>query len=267
LEIASISNMMLARTRFVDDHLKTAIANGATQVVILGAGFDTRAYRFAELLQGKKVFEVDYHSTQAFKKRRVEEVVGFAPPNVTFVEIDFQRDTLEGALHAAGFQAGEKTLFIWEGVCMYLPESAVRETLRTVKGISGPGSSVVMDFASRAMLEMMAKLPWHPMHKFTTGWGEPWIFGVPDGKEREFFRECGLELREMLTFAGKAAAKRYFIRADGRPLGRGRANRDEAGNLSLMSRLAITLQMPGPVVKMLRSKGKGYALAELAAMS
>lgn len=112
MEVAATSNMMLARTRFIDDHLVRAVAGGASQVVILGAGFDTRAYRFAQLLAGKKVFEVDHRATQGAKKRRVAEVLGQAPDNVVFVEIDFQRDRLENVLRDAGFQAGENTFFI-----------------------------------------------------------------------------------------------------------------------------------------------------------
>src|SRR6202042_3149443 len=99
--------------------------NGTTQVVILGAGFDTRAYRFKDLLQDKKIFEVDYRSTQEFKKRRVEAILGDPPSNLTFVEIDFQRDKLGAVLRNAGFQPGGKSFFVWEGVSMYLTESAV----------------------------------------------------------------------------------------------------------------------------------------------
>jgi O-methyltransferase involved in polyketide biosynthesis len=146
---------------------------------------------------------------------------------------------------------------------MYLRESAVRDTLHTISSIAAPGSSLVMDFATGALLEVMAWLSWHPIHKFTTGWGEPWIFGVPDGKESEFFRESGLALREIMTFSGKEAAKRYFTRTDGRRLGIGRPERNEAGNLSFWSRLSITFQMFGPMVRMLRSRSKGFALAEL----
>src|SRR5215475_11859883 len=74
-EVAGMSNLMLVRTRFIDEQLQRAIEKGAIQVVILGAGFDTRAYRFAELLKDKSVFEVDYRSTQELKKRRLESAL------------------------------------------------------------------------------------------------------------------------------------------------------------------------------------------------
>src|SRR5207244_2880132 len=78
-EVAGMSNLMLVRTRFVDDRMKQALENGATQVVILGAGFDTRAYRFAGLLRDRRLFEVDYRSTQQLKKRRLEEALEGIP--------------------------------------------------------------------------------------------------------------------------------------------------------------------------------------------
>jgi methyltransferase (TIGR00027 family) len=73
LTVAGLSNLMLVRTRFIDERLERALNDGAAQVVILGAGFDTRAYRFQDLLAGRNVFEVDYRSTQELKKRRVQE--------------------------------------------------------------------------------------------------------------------------------------------------------------------------------------------------
>ena len=253
-EVAGMSNLMLIRTRFVDDHMQRALRNGATQVVILGAGFDTRAYRFTELLRDRKVFEVDYQSTQEIKRRRLEEVLGGVPPHVRFVEIDFRRDTLRDALRKAGYQPAEKTFFIWEGVSMYLPEDAVRATLRTVASYSAAGSSLVMDFAGRATIDMLEKFPHIPQHNYTTHWGEPWIFGVPDTREQEFFRECGLELRETLGFFGRAAAKRYLTRADGRRLGSVRGGPPRRYAFSMMVRI---------VWMVLTRRSHWYALAEL----
>jgi methyltransferase (TIGR00027 family) len=218
-EVAGMSNLLLIRTRFIDDHLQAALENGATQVVVLGAGFDTRAYRYADRLKGKKVFEVDYQSTQQIKKQRLEEALGSIPSHVQFAEIDFKRDTLRDVLRAAGYTPVEKTFFIWEGVSMYLSEQSVRETLRTIANYSAPGSSLVMDFASQAMLELLEKFPHIPQHKYTTAWGEPWTFGVPDRREREFFLECGLQLRETVSFFRRDAAKRYLTRADGTMIG------------------------------------------------
>ena len=184
-----MSNLLLIRTKFIDEHLQRALENGAKQVVILGAGFDTRAYRFAEPLKDKRVFEVDYRSTQEIKKRRLVAASITVPRHVRFAEIDFRKDSLHEVLTNAGYQAAEKTFFIWEGVSMYLSENAVRETLRSISSHSAAGSSLVMDFAGQAMIEMLQKLPELSQHNYTTHWGEPWTFGFPDGREIEFFRE------------------------------------------------------------------------------
>ena len=254
-EVAGMSNPMLVRTRYVDECMQRALEGGATQVVILGAGFDTRAYRFAGWLRDKKIFEVDYQSTQEIKKRRLKEVFGALPGHVRFTEIDFKKDALRDVLIAAGYQPAEKTFFIWEGVSMYLAESAVRETLRTISADSAPGSSLVMDFAERAIIDMLAKLPHLSQHNYTTRWGEPWIFGVPDMKEREFFRECGLEVREILSFFGPEAVKRYLTRSDGTKLGTIR------GGPPRHRPLATTLCV---LWMFLTRRSRWYALAHLA---
>ena len=254
-EVSGMSNLMLIRTRFVDEQLKRAVENGVTQVVILGAGFDTRAYRFAELLQGKRVFEVDYHSTQHLKKQRLKEAFGSIPDHVRFAEIDFKRDTLQDVLRKAGYVPTEKTFFIWEGVSMYLSDQAVRETLRTIAGFSAPGSSLVMDFAGRAMIDTLQKFPNLSQHNYTTHWGEPWVFGLPDGREREFFSECGLDLRETLTFFGREATKRYLTRADGARLGAVRGGPPRRRAVSTTIRLLWMF---------LTRRSKWYALAVLA---
>lgn len=191
LTVAGLSNLMLVRTRFIDERLERALTDGASQVVILGAGFDTRAYRFQDLLAGRKVFEVDYHSTQELKKRRVQEALGNLPAHVVYVEIDFKREALLDVLRRAVYKPGEKTFFIWEGVSMYLPGESVRETLRAIASSSAPGSRLVMDFVGRIAIEAFEKFPNHPQQELTNTWGEPWIFGLPDGRESRFFDECG----------------------------------------------------------------------------
>jgi methyltransferase (TIGR00027 family) len=221
-EVSGMSNLILIRTRYVDERMQRALNEGATQFVILGAGFDTRAYRFAEQLRGKKIFEVDYRSTQAFKKRRLVDVFGKLPEHVRFVEIDFKRDVLHDVLRAAGYEPGAKTFFIWEGVSYYLTEEAVRQTLRTIARESAPGSLLVMDFAEGAMIDMLRKLPHLSQHKYSTHWGEPWTYGLPDMREREFFRECGFEMRDILSLIGREAAKRYLTRSDGTSFGNAR---------------------------------------------
>ena len=260
--VAGTSNFMLVRTRFIDDHLERAVQNGATQIVILGAGFDTRAYRFKERLKSQRIFEVDHHATQEFKKRRLQEALGHLPDHVTFVEVDFKRDALRDVLRGAGYQATGKTFFIWEGVSMYLTEETVRETLRTISQ-AAPGSSLVMDYSCQATIEAMQRFPELPQHRHTTDWGEPWLFGVPDGSEREFFQSCGLELRESISIVRGAAMNRYLTRADGTRLSRGRGmGAHTEGNR--WARFVKTVRIVAPLLWMgLTRRTKWCAVAEL----
>jgi methyltransferase (TIGR00027 family) len=253
-EVSGMSNLLLVRTRYIDERMQHALDEGATQVVILGAGFDTRAYRFREQLRGKKIFEVDYQSTQAFKKRRLIDVFGALPEHVRFVQIDFKRDKLRDVLAAAGYESREKTFFIWEGVSMYLSEDAVRETLRTISTDSAKGSLLVMDFAERSMIDMLQKFPELSQHNYTTHWGEPWIFGIPDMREREFFLECGLTLREILSFFAPEAAKRYLTRSNGTRFGNTR------GGSPIRRALITTLRV---IWMFLTRRSLWYALGDL----
>lgn len=269
MEVAGSTNFLLVRTRFIDEHLLRAIERGATQVVILGAGFDTRGYRLQDQLRGKRLFEVDHHGTQELKKQRVVEVLGNVPENVSYVEIDFQKDRLADVLHQAGYQSNALTFFIWEGVCMYLQEEAVRETLRFVAAESAPGSSLVLDYLCHAMVEALNRFPSHPQHRFTTNWGEPWIFGVPDNREQQFFRECGLELRESMSLVRGREQQRYLTRADGTRLGRGRVRPSpkdgEKGNpLTRMVTIAKMVGAAFPFIWLgLTRRTRWYVLGEL----
>jgi methyltransferase (TIGR00027 family) len=206
--------LMLVRTRFIDELMERAVRDGATQLVILGAGFDTRAHRFAELLKDVAIFEVDYCTTQEYKKRRVEAALGGAPSNVTYTPIDFARENLGKVLRRAGFQPSHKTYYICEGVSMYVPEEGLNETLRVIAAESAPGSALLLEYMNRTGIEVMMKYPMG-MIKNAIDWGEPFVFGVPDGQDREFFLDIGLELGETLKIGTPESVKRYAMRQDG----------------------------------------------------
>ena len=206
--------MMLVRTRFIDERLEHAVRNGATQVVILGAGFDSRAHRFAELLEGRRIIEIDYGATQEYKKARLAAALGKVPDHVTYAPIDFTAEKLAGVLRQAGHRPTEKTFYICEGVSMYVPEDGMRETLRTVAALSAPGSSMLLEYMNRSGIEFSKNYPIGVV-KNAIDWGEPFVFGVPDGQDREFFRESGLELGEVLKMGSAESVKRYATCADG----------------------------------------------------
>jgi methyltransferase (TIGR00027 family) len=206
--------LMLVRTRYIDELMERAIRDGATQLVILGAGFDTRAHRFIELLKNVSVIEIDYVTTQEYKKRRVEAVLGVPPPNVVYAPIDFARESLGDVLHRAGFEPGRKTYYLCEGVSMYVPEEGMKQTLRSIATESAPGSALVVEYLNRGGVELLTKYPMG-MIKNAFDWGEPFVFGVPEGHDREFFLELGLELGETLKIGSPESVRRYAMRQDG----------------------------------------------------
>jgi methyltransferase (TIGR00027 family) len=227
VEVVSTVRMMLVRTRFIDEALARAVADGAAHVVILGAGFDSHAYRCQELLANVRVFEVDRPATQALKKQRVQEAVGGPPANLTYVPIDIQHEDLADVLRRHGHDQSQRTFFIMEGVTMYVSEEGVRATLRYVAG-HPPGSAIVFDFLYRPMVEMLRNINWATVPDSFKPYvqrfldlikDEPWVFGIPVGGERTFLSDTGLELREALTIGGEASITRYATKADGTQIG------------------------------------------------
>jgi len=135
------------RSRVVEEKLALTHKRGVKQLVILGAGLDTTAYRRTDLTEGLQVFEVDYPSTQIWKSERLEAANIDIPNNVKFVAFDFENQTLADALKLGGVQINQITFFTWLGVHMYLTDEAVKSTLG-VMGAYPKDSEMVMDFIS-----------------------------------------------------------------------------------------------------------------------
>lgn len=134
------------RHRFIDDGLTAALDAGAEQVVLLGAGYDTRAYRFAETLAGRPVYEVDLPTISRSKAAIIAEHAGtFPETNMVRVEIDFESQALDDVLPDAGFTKGARTFVTWEGVPMYLTRAAVKATLEALWRLCGGGSVLAFD--------------------------------------------------------------------------------------------------------------------------
>ena len=134
------------RHRFIDDHLLASIEAGAEQVVLLGAGYDARAYRFHEQLGDRPVYEVDLAATSRRKANIIERNrTRFPDANVQRVEIDFETDSLHERLVAAGFHVGGLTFVVWEGVIPYLTRNAIKATISALHDLCGDGSRLAMD--------------------------------------------------------------------------------------------------------------------------
>lgn len=136
----------LLRTRHIDLVLRNALSADTRQVVILGAGYDTRAYRFHDQLAGMPVFEVDRPATQQYKKLRVREALGEVYKSVRWVAATLSDDDLLTKLRSAGYSERLRTFFVWEGSTYYLPESGIRNVLKFVRTYSAPGSAIAFDY-------------------------------------------------------------------------------------------------------------------------
>lgn len=171
---SSMIAMMNARTTFFDRVLADAL-DDVEQVVVLGAGWDTRSYRLPD---GVDAFEVDAPETQRQKRALLAEA-GIDASHVTFVAADFNQESWLDRLVAEGFDPARQTFVLWEGVTYYLQPEAVRDTLKSVAGLA-PGSAVAFDYFSLGWVEGSDAPLWvrliRPLLKLT---GEEWGFGIP----------------------------------------------------------------------------------------
>jgi methyltransferase (TIGR00027 family) len=144
----------LCRKRYIDDQLLDAVTKGVDAVVILGAGYDTRAYRLPGLA-GIPVCEVDLPANIDRKAAAVRRCFGRVPRNVTLLPVDFETDDLADCLAHNGFDPGMRTFYVWEAVTQYLTESAVRKTMDHLAG-AAPGSGLAFTFVRKDFLEGQA---------------------------------------------------------------------------------------------------------------
>jgi methyltransferase (TIGR00027 family) len=172
------------RTAFIDACVRRAIgAIGATgamrQVVLLGAGLDTRAARLAQ--SGVRFFEVDRPDTQHDKLARVAALEGYPRDAATYVPCDFEKESFLARLTAAGFDVASPAMFVWEGVTPYLTEGAVRATLRTIAEGTDGRSALVFDHVRKKIVRGDVRDPMDlEPRAIVEGLGEPLRFGVDD---------------------------------------------------------------------------------------
>jgi len=191
---------LIARTRLIDDCLTGALASGVRQVVLLGAGFDSRPCRLpgAHLA---RFFEVDHPNTSTIKKAHVTRSLGSLPAHVRFIPVDFQRQSVQRALEEAGFDLSSRSLFLWEGVSNYLTEESVRATLSFLCGLS-PGTQLVFTYVDEAVIRNPSAFKGgREVQDAFSRLEEPWTFGIRPDRAGAFFRECGLCLDSDLSAA------------------------------------------------------------------
>jgi len=209
---------VVARTFFFDEQFKKALESNYDQIVILGAGFDSRAYRFSEHIKSTVVYEVDTEATQNQKKDILSEIKTPLPETLRFVPVDFNEETLS-KLFEYGFAENKKNLFIWEGVTEYLTEEAVDNTLEFIKKNSSSGSEIAFTYVYKEILEG----DYHyygseEIVKMVSKKGEPYTFGIAEGKIADFLSGRGLRL--IVNFAPKELEQKYLTDEKGNLFGR-----------------------------------------------
>ena len=212
----------MARVKHMDGVLRKEIVAGAQQVVILGAGFDSRAYRFADRLEAIPTFEVDHPATASVKRARVHRIFGALPPHVRYVDVDLSvNGQLDERLPAAGYRDELRTLVIWSGVTPYIPADGVDAVLRWLGRNAPPGSSIVFDYAYREAVDGSAFFYGAPqLRQRVAEGGEPLRFGVARGEMPAFVAARGLEL--LSDLGPEQLERRYLVRRErlaGRPYG------------------------------------------------
>jgi methyltransferase (TIGR00027 family) len=197
---------MAARSRYAEDELAHAVANGVMQYVVLGAGLDTFPYRnpYPEL----RVFEVDHPATQAWKREQLQAAGIMVPSSLTFVPIDFERETLADGLESAGFGDGAAAFFSWLGVTPYLTCEACMSTLSFIAKMPAD-SGVVFDFAiDPALLNAGQREALDALSKRVAAAGEPFQLFFDPAKLQAELRGMGFRRTEFLQ--GKELNARYF---------------------------------------------------------
>jgi methyltransferase (TIGR00027 family) len=191
---------VVLRSRFAEGRLEAAVARGVQQCVVLGAGFDTFAYRQPEWARTLRIFEVDHPASQRAKRERLAAAGIAVPENVTFVAIDFAATSLQDGLATSGFDPQAPAFFSWLGVMMYLDETAIDAVLRYVASRPA-GSEIAFSFASAdpgasRKVEALAAAA-----------GEPWLSRFDPAVLRRKLHEHGFRA---VTLLGPEEARRYF---------------------------------------------------------
>jgi methyltransferase (TIGR00027 family) len=211
---------VLARTAFFDNVFIDALNKNIPQIVLLGAGYDTRAYRFAKLNNTTKIIDLDIATTQNRKKKCLKKAQIDIQKHVTLVPIDFNKESLKNVLEKAGYENNEKTLFIWEGVSYYLEPESVAATLEFVNNSSHNDSVIAFDYAISISEKNINN--YYGVKEFAQTWrkyrsNELFRFAIDEGKIESFLEQRGLKIVNHLD--NKEIEKTFLLNENGSLIG------------------------------------------------
>ena len=188
----------LCRAAYTEQALKAAALTGTKQYVILGAGMDTFAFREMEFLSKHRVFEVDHPLTQADKLERIARAGWTVPDNLTFVPVDFTKDSLTDRLIASGFDPSVKSFFSWLGVTYYLSKEAIDNMLCALSKICAEGSTLVFDYPDEHFFDAPEKRVQNTIMMAKAG-GEPMQSAFSYRELEKMLEKHGFLIYELLT--------------------------------------------------------------------
>ena len=198
----------IARGRFAEDAMLAAVRDGVTQLIILGAGLDTFAYR-AGLPKEVTVFELDHPATQSWKKEMLSSAGIEIPPNVKFLGFDLAAFTLFHALQSGGVLLDQRSILCLLGVTYYVPKIAIEATLRSVASLAS-GSEIVFDYLiNPSLLERESRLEVLRGSQSVAALGEPWVTFFDPLYLGQDLRRFGFDPVEQ--FDSQALASRYGL--------------------------------------------------------
>jgi methyltransferase (TIGR00027 family) len=187
----------LARTKYIDDLVQKTINNGSRQVVILGAGFDTRALRL-DFLRSVPVIEIDHPDTSRFKIETFKKKFGNLPDNIAYYQIDFNKQSLDGLAKLHHFDFTKPTTIIWEGVTNYLTSEAVGLTFSFIARFP-KGSHVIFTYVHQHVLDKPGLFEGgEKLLSDLENIEERWTFGLLPEQLPEYLKKFGFTLREDL---------------------------------------------------------------------
>jgi methyltransferase (TIGR00027 family) len=204
--LPGIQNSIVARVRFFDDFVAISLANGLRQLVILGAGYDTRAHRM-EGLKRIKVFEVDHPDTQEMKLEMIQKIFGRLLGHVVYVPVDLTTEDLSFNLLEKGYDKSKKTLFLMEGLLYYLSPSVVDRILSVIVRNSCKGSSILLDYFPPSLTEGTDETGRFLKISLEKS-GTPLQFGLEEGMVESFLTERGFSQVHNVT--SEDYKKAYF---------------------------------------------------------
>lgn len=203
------NNSIRARVRYFDDVAENAPSEGFTQVVVFGAGYDTRAYRISSLMEHVRVFEVDRPETLERKIAVLKAIFGRLPGHVSYIPHEIDEGNTWADLESAGFSSEKRTLFILEGLVMYLPRPAVECLFSEIARHAGCGSAVLFDFIPQSMADGSSDAEGgRTIRDFTISIGEPLRSGFAAGDVVPFL--AGLGFENVQVISSLSYAKMYY---------------------------------------------------------